>query len=365
MIPEEEEDMWHIYNLLTKGDSVRASTIRKVTTESSTGSTTSNRIRTTLTISIEDIDFDTQACKLRLKGRNIEENDHVKMGAYHTIDLEPNRKFTLTKSEWDSVALERVDQATDPTKSADLAACIMQDGLANVCLVTNSLTLVRAKIDINLPRKRRGNTQQHEKALHRFYEAVMQALLRHVNFDVVKCILLASPGFTKDQFFEYMIQMAVKTDNKVLLENKSKFVLCHASSGFKHSLREVLQDPSLQARLADTKASEEVRMLETFYKTLQNDSSRAFYGEKHVFRACEAQAIECLLISDKLFRAQDVPTRKKYVRLVDEVREFGGDVKIFSSMHVSGEQLEQLTGLCATLRFPMQELEESDGSDSD
>jgi protein pelota len=60
--------------------------------------------------------------------------------------------------------------ATDPTKSADLAACVMQEGLAHVCLVTNSLTLVRAKIDINMPRKRRGNTQQHEKALHRFYE---------------------------------------------------------------------------------------------------------------------------------------------------------------------------------------------------
>ena len=40
--------------------------------------------------------------------------------------------------------------------------------------------------------------------------------------------------------------------------------------------------------------------------------------------------------------------------------EYGGDVKIFSSMHVSGEQLEQLTGICAILRFPMQELEDSD-----
>lgn len=365
LVPEEEEDMWHIYNLISNGDSVRASTIRKVTTESNTGSTTSNRIRTTLTISIEDIDFDTQACKLRLKGRNIEENDHVKMGAYHTIDLEPNRKFTLTKSEWDSVALERIEMATDPTKSADLAAIIMQDGLAHVCLVTNSLTLVRAKIDVNLPRKRRGNTQQHEKALHKFYEALMQAILRHVNFEVAKCVLLASPGFTKDLFYEYMIQMAIKTDNKVILENKSKFVLCHASSGFKHSLREVLQDPSLQARLMDTKASEEVRMLETFYKMLQNDPHRAYYGEKHVFRASESQAIEVLLISDKLFRAQDVATRKKYVKLVDEVREFGGTAKIFSSMHVSGEQLEQLTGLCAILRFPMEELEDSDDSDSD
>ena len=32
---------------------------------------------------------------------------------------------------------------------------------------------------------------------------------------------------------------AVKTDNKLLFENKSKFLLVHASSGFKHSLKEV------------------------------------------------------------------------------------------------------------------------------
>lgn len=30
------------------------------------------------------------------------------MGAYHTIDLELNRKFTLIKEYWDIIALERV-----------------------------------------------------------------------------------------------------------------------------------------------------------------------------------------------------------------------------------------------------------------
>ena len=44
-----------------------------------------------LTLTIEDIDYDTEACKLSLKGRNIEENPHVKMGAYHRLDLEMNR----------------------------------------------------------------------------------------------------------------------------------------------------------------------------------------------------------------------------------------------------------------------------------
>ena len=52
---------------------------RRVQTESSTGSTSSNKVRTTLTINVEDIDFDTQACMLRLKGRNVEENQFVKV----------------------------------------------------------------------------------------------------------------------------------------------------------------------------------------------------------------------------------------------------------------------------------------------
>ena len=44
--------------------------------------------------------------------------------------------------------------------------------------------------------------------------------------------------------------------------------------------------------------------MDSFYKTLTNEPLKAFYGEKHVFRAAEAQAIEVLLISDKLFRAR-------------------------------------------------------------
>jgi len=363
LMPEESEDMWHAYNLISEGDCVRASTIRKVQNESSTGSSTSNRVRTVLTIRIENIDFDTQACVLRLKGRNIAENQYVKMGAYHTLDLEVNRKFTLTKSEWDSVALERVDTACDPTQHADVAAVVMQEGLAHICLITSSMTLVRAKIDQCIPRKRKGNVQQHEKGLQRYFESVMQGILRHVNFDVVKCVLIASPGFVRDQFYEYMFQQAIKLDNKILLENKSKFMLIHSSSGFKHSLREVLTDPSVIAKMADTKASSEVRALEAFYTMLQTEPAKAFYGTKHVEHANEAQAIETLLISDNLFRIQDVKLRKRYVTLVDSVRESGGEVKIFSSMHVSGEQLDQLTGVAAILRFPMPELEDEEDSD--
>ncbi|XP_022207560.1 protein pelota [Nilaparvata lugens] len=365
LIPEESEDMWHAYNLISEGDNVRASTIRKVQTESATGSSSSNRVRTVLKIAVENIDFDTQACVLRLKGRNVEENQYVKMGAYHTLDLEQNRKFTLFKPEWDSVAIERVEMACDPTQNADVAAVIMQEGLAHICLITASMTLVRMKVDVAIPRKRKGNVKQHEKGLQRFFESVMQGLLRHVNFDVVKCVLIASPGFIRDEFFQYMLAEAVKADSKVLLENKSKFLLVHSSSGFKHSLKEVLMDQSVIAKMSETKAMGEVRALEAFYTTLQTEPAKAFYGLKHVQEANRAQAIETLLISDVLFRCNDVNERKLYVALVDSVRESGGDVKIFSSMHVSGEQLGQLTGVAAILRFPLPDLEDDDDLSDD
>jgi hypothetical protein len=51
-------------------------------------------------------------------GQNIQENEHVRLGAYHTLDIEINRQFTLTKEVWDSMDLERLQQCTDPAHSA-------------------------------------------------------------------------------------------------------------------------------------------------------------------------------------------------------------------------------------------------------
>lgn len=366
LVPEEAEDMWHAYNLVSAHDIIRSTTIRRVQSESATGSTSSNKVRTTLTIQVESTEFDTQACVLRVKGRNVQENQYVKMGQYHTIDLELNRKFVLTKEEWDVVCIERIENACDPSKKADVGAVVMQEGIGHVCLVTPSMTLVRAKIEVTIPRKRRGNCSQHDKGLLKFYDQIIAAITRHFDFDIIKCVLIASPGFVKDQFAEYMFAQAVKLEQKVLIENKSKFLLVHASSGFKHSLQEVLSDPAISSRLSDTKATSEVRALESFYTMLQNEPDRAFYGIDHVERANEMLAIETLLVTDNLFRSTNLTERKRFVNLVESVRDNNGEAKIFSSLHVSGEQLSLLSGVAAILRFPLPDLlDEFGDSDSD
>ena len=68
-------------------------------------------------------------------------------------------------------------------------------------------------------------------------------------------------------------------------------------------------------------------------------------------------AIEELLVTDKLFLGaksnDNFATRKKFVELTESVKENGGIVHIFSSMHVSGQQLDNYTGCAAILRFPL------------
>ena len=62
-----------------------------------------------------------------------------------------------------------VEMACDPTQHADLGAVVMQEGLAHVCLVTSSMTLVRAKIETNIPRKRKGQCSQHDKVSEKHF----------------------------------------------------------------------------------------------------------------------------------------------------------------------------------------------------
>ncbi|KAJ2724998.1 Translation factor pelota [Coemansia sp. Benny D115] len=353
LIPEEPEDMWHLYNLIQKGDELQASTIRGVKSETSTGSVSTDRVRLKLTISIEDVFFDVQAGALRINGRNVAENKHVGIGQYHTLDLEMNQPFTLTKPEWDMISLQRVADACDITRQADVAAVTMQEGLAVVCLLTQYMTVVRQRIEAPIPRKRKGSTTNYEKGVQRFYEQIYRAIKQHIDFNVVKVVILGSPGFVKDQFYEYMLAEAVKTDDKVIMENKAKFMLVHTSSGHKGALEEVMRDPQTKARLADTKATQEVKAMDDFYQMLNNNPDRAFYGYDDVRKAADNGAIGTLMVTDELFRAADIATRKKYIRLVEDAKATNADILIFSSLHVSGEQLQQLTGVAAILNFPL------------
>lgn len=388
LCPEEPEDMWHAFNLVLVGDYMTASAIRRVTTEGATGATSSQRVHMNLTIRVKSIDFDPQAGQLHVAGQIARENKHVKIGQFHTLDLELNRNFTIEKvvegvdggAGWDSVARTQLTEALDPNKSTEAVAVVMQEGLANICFLTSHQTVLKQKVEVSVPRKRTGagRSADHDKGLDRFYAIVLETLLRQLeglleNKDSASTfpILIASPGFVAQGFLKHINAVVQSKGDKTLQElvKRKAFVVVHSSSGHVHSLNEVLNSSEVRAKLQNTQYARETAVMDDFFTLLRKDDGRAWYGPKEVEQAVDKGAVGrgggILLISNALFRSQDIGTRRRWVSLVDRVRETeGGEVRILSSDHESGRRLEGLGGIAAILTFPVEDMDDV-GDDTD
>lgn len=110
------------------------------------------RVKVNITVSVVSTEYSDSEC--RVKGRCVSENAHVDLGSFHTITLTPQLPLTLSKKCWDRLDVARLEEASDPAASADLAIVLITDGLAHVCLLGRSITLIRAKVtsSSHLPR---------------------------------------------------------------------------------------------------------------------------------------------------------------------------------------------------------------------
>ena len=68
---------------------------------------------------------------MQVSGRITSENPHVKLGAFHTLDLESLREFKLGKGPdgWDSVNVQRVEEASAEGAGAEVAAVLVGEGI--------------------------------------------------------------------------------------------------------------------------------------------------------------------------------------------------------------------------------------------
>ncbi|KAJ8063217.1 hypothetical protein OCU04_008454 [Sclerotinia nivalis] len=287
----------------------------------------------------------------------------VKVGAFHTLDLELQRNFTLEKYDgWDSVALDVVKEAVREDKEGVVPAVVMQEGMANICLITEHQTILKQRVETGIPKKRNGMAGDHDNGIQRFYQTTLETLLRHVDITQPRPLLLASPGFVAQGFQKYILDEASRTGNKAVLANKKNFVVVHSSSGHLHSLNEILKSQEVLAKLSDTKYARETRFMDEFMTLLRKDDGRAWYGPAEVEKAVEKGAVGrgggVLLINNELFRSQEIQVRKRWVRLVDKVKEEGGEARILSSDHESGKRLAGLGGIAAILTYPLEDLDE-------
>lgn len=301
---------------------------------------------------------------MRVSGVVVLENEHVAIGSHHTLEIEVQRAFTLIKPEgWDSVAQATLNEALSDDKNGALAAVVMQEGFANICLLTEFRTVLKTRVESVVPKKRDTSSEQ-DAGLRRFFEKVLASLLRAVDFSGSRPLLLASPGFVATDFKDYIAKQGRDKSDKVLTAVAKMATVIHSNSGHLHSLNEVLKSPEVLAQMKDMKFSREVQYIDAFFDMLKLDDGRAWYGSKAVETAVAEGAVGpgggVLLINNSLFRSQNLETRKKYVALVDKVKSDGGEARILSSEHESGNRLKMMGDVAAILNYPMMDLDDAE-----
>ena len=143
LIVDNTEELWDLYNIIEKGDNIRLATSRKV--QHDTGSKVSSFKKTiTITLKIEDVQFSPNS--INIKGKNMSENEFIKIGQYQTEDIEVNTKFTLTKDYWDDIHLETLKKLTDVRVMSEIVAILMEAGVSNLFYITSNQTISKGKI---------------------------------------------------------------------------------------------------------------------------------------------------------------------------------------------------------------------------
>ncbi|CAI9098824.1 OLC1v1035540C1 [Oldenlandia corymbosa var. corymbosa] len=366
MVPEEADDFWVAYNLIAKGDTISTSVTVKKPVKKTTSRDRDHKlaimwVKSTLEIKVESMEYETQGFALRVRGKMINNNVDAEneqyvekgVGVFHTIVIEPGLAFVLKKKAWDSLALESLHQASSdsPPRATDLVVVLMNYSVAQIFFVGKSVTVSRCRIEQKDEHHTFRDRSDADRFMKKFIYNVLQALLRHVDFKVVRRVVIACPAYSKGWLHDQMLLEAKRNKLSAITENKARIVLVHTNA---QSLKAVFDAPDFMNRIKDTRISEEVRALNEFSSMLLNkDPARACYGPNNVEVAHANGAVQTLLISDELYRNSVIGKKKKYADLVKSVKDSGGTVYIFSSMHVSGEGLAKYSNIAAILRFPL------------
>ena len=61
--------------------------------------------------------------------------------------------------------MEKLKEITNQSHNSEFYAVVLQDGLANICIIRNSMCIVKRKLEKMIPGKGHGGTSQSSKVL--------------------------------------------------------------------------------------------------------------------------------------------------------------------------------------------------------
>ncbi len=349
VVPEDMDDLWHLYNVILPGDQVAARTVRRVRRD--LGDTSrpdkGERRRMFIRLAVEEVALHKYSNRLRVKGKILEgPADFVSLGSYHTINIEPGLKTEIVKERWPRPLLQRLQDAAS-RKGQRLIIIAVEEDQASIGIIDDSGIDVRVEIH-GTARGKYGKYVQTAETMNQMFAGVatqLQELLDRLP-DVLR-VVIVGPGSTKEKLAEYITSRIPTSQGKILIE--------HVSTGTVTGIYEALNRGVIEQIAGEIRLNREIRLMDDIMTHLGKGTGKTAYGWDEILRAVQFGAVETLLVLDKTFREAAPDQRRRMETIMRQVETKAGSIEILSAEHQAGKQLKSLGGIAALLRFSLPE----------
>ena len=343
---ENLNDLWTLYNVISKDDEVSSLTQRRVVLKEGTKG---DRKLMRLKLKVENISFHEFSNRLRIKGRILEgPEDFVSFGTYHTFNIEIPHTISIIKEKWLNHDVRRLKENSKFESNFIMFIIAIETGLATLALITNFRHERIATIKKNIPGKRYKQTYRN-KALLEFFGDIERILKEKLETYDINLIIICGPGNTKDHFINFIKNLPGTT-------YMNKIKTCHASSGTESAIIETLKSKELVHIKKSSKILQETHLVEKIFSQFGEDADLVVVGLNEVSKASERGAVKHLLIADILIRGTDKENKLKIEEIITNVENSGGSVNIMSTENIPGEQLVNLGSIVGILRYKLDQI---------
>jgi protein pelota len=336
---EDTDDLWHLYNLIDKGDTVCGYTMREVRVSRGGSEERGGRRRVFLCIKVEDLGFQSFTEHLRIRGRVITGPEDMNIqGSYHSFSVGPRERIRITKDEWLSFHEERLKRATAKERPKALIITI-DDQEASIYILRDYKVEELVSIASHMPGKYVESVDR-SAIRSKYFASISEEMgrfLQRENADVI----VVGPGFTKDELAKYLKE---KFRSLTIIEETASY------TGMP-GVREVMNRGTFSKIMAKSTLLRDSRLIDELLARLSTKPSLVAYGREEVKRAVESGAVEILLVSERLFKMIAPDERHAIEDVCKRAEDYGGKVYFIGGEHEKGKQLIGLGGLVALLRF--------------
>ncbi|PSP73296.1 mRNA surveillance protein pelota [Halobacteriales archaeon QH_6_68_27] len=338
LVPESLDDLWHLSHVVEPGDRVAGDTTRRIQrNDDDLRDTGGEREHMWVELKVEGVEFAKFANRLRVSGVIVDCSREDQLDFHHTLNVEQRDEIAVEKV-WKPDQRDRLEESVEATDNPDVAIATVEEGRAYVHTVAQYGTEERASITGPTGKSAWGDGARPRDEL---FDELAEVIGR---MDV-DAIILAGPGFTKGDALSY-----IEEENPDLAAD---ITTVDTSGVGDRGVHEVLKRGAVNEVQTRTRIAEEAELVDELTERIATGEAVG-YGPEAVAEAADYGAIDHLLVLDERLRSERGPDSEWAVdvdRIVETTERKGGEVTVFSGEFDPGQQLRNLGGVAALLRY--------------